>query len=225
MMPWWDDKRIEWYRRAAERSSFHRALASVIGKIAGKDEYIFEIGCGLGYTAEMLARDGWKIEATDADSRAIEEAERRSQLPVFSLIDARGPLPQSDILLMIFFGRIAEEDSLDHYLSSTGKIIYIISEHRGQSGRLRKKDGEPERTEEYLEKRNDIVFTRTSLSHPFPQPLRSEEEGGEFIERMYGKERKDEYMKFLQPSGGSEFPLLFPNEKHISVFTIERRKR
>ena len=225
MMPWWDDKRIEWYRRAAERSSFHRALASVIGKIAGKNEYILEIGCGLGYTAEILARGGWKIKATDADKRAIEEAERRSRLHIFSLLDARGPLPKSGLLLMIFLGRIAEGDSLDHYLHSTGKIISIIAEHRGQSDLLRKKDGEPERTVEYLRKRNDIVFTRTSFSHSFPQPLRSEEEGEEFIERMYGKERKDEYMKFLQPSGGSDFPLLFPNEKHISVFTIERRKR
>ena len=215
---WWDEERIIWYKRAAEKTEFHCLLASEIEKYLNPDDTVLELGCGLGYISEILAQDGFAITATDSDAKAINEAVKRSGLSIFHTLDAKSTLPPSDVLLMIFFGRIEEENSLDHYLNSTGKLIYIISEHRGQSDGLRHKSGEPEKTTGYLSKRNDIMFRRIPFTADFSQPLRDMTDADRYLERMYGS-NAGKYRQFLQKT---ENGYTLPNRKHVSIFIIEK---
>ncbi len=219
---WWDDERIKWYREAAERTVFHSSLASELETFLKKDERILEIGCGLGYVSEILKKHGYDIKATDIEEAAITEAERRSSLDIFSILDADTPLPCSDTLLMIFFGRIRENGNLERYLSNTGRIIYVLSEHRGQSDTLRKKEGEPEDTIAFLDSIPDIRYQRYPFSADFSQYLESAEDALKYIRRMYGEEKEEEYMSFLQKKDDG---MIFPNTKHTSIFIIEKRRR
>lgn len=218
---WWDEERIRWYEKAAACSSFHRTLATEIEKHIAKDERILELGCGLGYAAEYLHNDGFCIKAADKDEVAIAEAKKRSHLSIFSTLDADAFIPCSDVLLMLFFGRIRENGNLDRFLGNTRKIIYIISEHRGQSDELRKSSGEPEATISFLKSRKDISFSCVRTAIDFPQPLDNEKDAERYIERMYGPERKTEYMKHLKHA---ENGLILPNHKHISIFIIGKRR-
>lgn len=214
---WWDEERIIWYRNAAADSAFHSTLTDEIKKHITKDEDILELGCGLGYVAELLYKQGYSIRATDNDKKAIEEAISRSGLDIYSVFDADSEIPETDTLLLIFFGNLPK--NLKRYLSAAKKIIYVISEHRGQSDELRKKVGGVEKTEHCL-KKNRVDFSRIQLVDDFSQPLSTTDEAERYIEKMYGEERKEEYMKFLQKTDNG---LIFPNKKHVSIFIINNK--
>ena len=218
---WWDEERIRWYVKASNETEFHIRLASFLESFLSKNEEILEVGCGLGYVAEILKNDGFNIIATDNDGKAIEEARRRSSLDIFSVLDAVSPLPHSDTLLMIFFGRLSEDENLERYLTNTDRIIYVLSEHRGQSEKLRKKEGEIERTISFLDSNKDIRYIRYPFSASFDQVLDTTEDAERYITRMYGEKKKDEYMRFLIKDGDH---LVLPNMKHTSIFIIEKRR-
>ena len=186
----------------------------------GKDERILELGCGLGYVSRILADDGYAIKATDSDEEAILAAASMGHPGIFHPLDAEGPIPESDALLMIFFGRLREEGGLRRYLERTKRIVYVISEHRGQSDDLRKNGMEPEATMAYLGSLPDIAFTAEHFEADFHQPLKDRKEALRYIERMYGSGNAERYMAFLMEDGDG---LLLPNHKHATVFTIERR--
>ena len=119
-----------------------------------------------------------------------------------------------------FFGRLREEGGLRRYLERTKRIVYVISEHRGQSDDLRKNGMEPEATMAYLGSLPDIAFTAEHFEADFHQPLKDRKEALRYIERMYGSGNAERYMAFLMEDGDG---LLLPNHKHATIFTIERR--
>ena len=217
---WWDEERIRWYDAAASYSSFHRALADDIEKLIGKRESVLELGCGLGYVAEILCRDGYAIEATDNDEIALRSARKRTDMPIYSALDGDGSLPHSDALLMIYFGRIAEKDSLERLLGSTGHIIYVLSHHKGQDTVRRIRQSNVEATEAYL-RNKEVSYTRTDVMHDFPQPLRDMDDARRFIARMYGEENIDEYIPLLKKGRGYGYEL--GNSKLSTIFDIRRQ--
>ena len=217
---WWDEERIRWYDAAASYSSFHRALADDIERLIGNGGKILELGCGLGYVSELLYADGYDIRATDIDKEAIRSASGRTGLPIYSVLDAEGDLPLSDILLMVYFGRIAEKDSIGRLLESTGRIIYILSHHRGQDTDRRIRRSNVEATEEYLGNKG-IAYSRIDVIHDFPQPLADEDDALRFISRMYGEENADGYMAMLKAGRGYAYELA--NRKISSIFDIRRQ--
>ena len=218
---WWDEERIRWYSEAAAETRFHRSLADEIEKHIGKDETILELGCGLGYVAGLLHGDGFRISATDSDPAAIEEAIRRTGYGIYSLLDASSPLPYADTVLMIFFGHLSDNGNLRRYMSSAGKLIYIISEHRGQSGSLRHRSGEPEETMRFLSSQEGIIWSRIPFEADFSQPLRSMADAWAYTRRMYGEEKAGKYMEFIRRTDEG---YLLPNHKHASIFIITKEE-
>ncbi len=216
---WWDDERITWYERAAGASSFHKNIAEEIKAMIRKEDRIEEEGCGLGHIAQILAADGYDIKACDADRKAIERARKRSSLDIFSVRDFRDPLPYADVLLMIYFGRIAENDSLDRLLEAAPAVIYILSHHRGQDTDMRAKKSNVEETITYLDSKGASYETKT-VTYDFSQPLISIEEAERYIARMYGKENIRAFLPFLKE--GNDYPYMLRNMKTSTIFTIRR---
>lgn len=216
---WWDDERIRWYDKAAVQTEFHSLLAKEIEKHISKEERILELGAGLGYVSEILMNDGYDLTASDNDENALAAAKKRTGFnDRFILLDSeKEEIPQIDTLLMIFFGHIKENGNLEKYLRSAGKIIYIISEHRGQ-GEDSRRFREPDDTVSFLEKTPGITFSHHHFSAAFNQPLDNEEDAARFLKRMY-KDSADKYAKYIIHDNDG---LLLPNEKHTSIFIIRR---
>ena len=216
---WWDDERIRWYDKAATNSEFHSLLAKEIEKHISKEERILELGAGLGYVSEILIRDGYDLTASDNDENALNAVRKRTGLnDRFIHLDSENEeIPQVDTLLMIFFGRIRENGNLEKYLRSAEKIIYIISEHRGQGDDSRR-FREPDDTISFLKKTPGITFENHHFSADFNQPLDNEEDAARFLKRMY-RDYADKYAKYIKKDNDG---LLLPNEKHTSIFIIRR---
>lgn len=216
---WWDDERIRWYERASSYSHFHSFLAEDIEKLLRKGQRIIEEGCGLGYIAEILANDGYDIKAMDIDSKAIRRAAERSRLDIFSVSDFNDPIPASDVLLMVYFGRIAETDCVERLLEAAPEIIYVLSHHKGQDTDRREKKGNIEVTMDYLE-RKGIHYERQIVTYDFSQPLLSMDDARDYIARMYGAQNIESYIPFLE--AGTGYPYVLRNMKTSSIFMIRR---
>ena len=213
-MIWWSDRKIEYYNRAARFTDFHRKLADEIEKHVTKDESIIEFGAGLGYITEILNNDGYNVRAIEMDEKAIASANGRIGFDFLEKGDAYGEIPECDVILMIFFGRLAENGNLDHFLGKSKKIINISGRHKGYS--LSRKEDHTMDLPELLEKRG-IPYESIEFEAEFNQPLESIEDAHEWLKLTYGRDE----IRELYEKENSEFPYEFRNRKRTVITVID----
>ena len=212
---WWTEKKIEYYERASQASSFHRTLASIIEKNIRKDDSIIELGAGLGYVTEFLYNSGHAIKAYDSCPNAVGFANKRAGFDLITLSDAYDIRDKADVVLMLFFGSIRDEKSLDYFMNlADKKVIYAISRHKGNPYSERK-----DRRDEIASLLNEckVKFSIIDTSLNFDQPLK-EEEVKEYFSISYGNDR----IPALEKNDDENYPLFFRNRKEISIFIIEK---
>ena len=215
---WWDEERIMFYERASSFSSFHRELGKLIEKEISKSDKIIELGSGLGYLAQILDEKGYDITPYDISDNAIREGNKRIGKPLIRRGDAYAINTECSILLMIFFGKIRQKNDLDYFCSiPRKKLIYIISRHKANPFSQKK------------DERNDVItllnkermnYRLIDVSIPFDQPLRNEDEARRFFLLSY----KNMEIPPLEKSDNENYPVIFRNNKEISIFIIEKEK-
>ena len=218
-MSWWTDESILWYERASKVSDYHRRLTDEIERHIRENESVLELGCGLGYEAELLFGDGYDIRAVDIEPVVIEKARERTGKDIFRCCDASELRERSDVALCINYGHIEDASDLkamaDH---SSKKLLYVISRHSGHN-----QDTRPDRTDlicSILE-REGYSYTRSDLELDFSQPLRSEEEARLFISWTYLGKNQNQYLGFLEKTYDKDYPYVFRNRKNLVLFDIE----
>lgn len=212
-MVWWTDRKIEYFDRAARLTDFHRLLADEIEKHISKDERIIEYGAGLGYTTELLWRDGYHIRGIENDERAIESANRRIGYPLIEKGDAYGEIERSDVILMVFFGRLKEDDNLAHFIGKAPKIINVSGCHRGYE--LSKRRDDTEELSDLLDTL-DIPYETVNLEAEFNQPFKDMEEALEWFQLTYGSKE----IRGIRETGRIDFPIEFVNRKRTVITVI-----
>ena len=50
------------------------------------------------------------------------------------------------------------------------------------------------------------------------------DEAEEYIEAMYGREKTPLYMEYIREDHDGEYPYIFPNMKHLTIFGIEKEE-
>ena len=219
---WWTPQKIDWYVRASKCSDFHERLACEIAGIVPHEKSVLEVGCGLGYITDRLAKMGYDVCGIDNDEKAIKRArELHEGLPrqsgskgLFALEDYRTSLRKADVVLAVFCGRIDEEGLGAFERLATERIIYIVSQHK--SNNLKR-----DRTAEictYLEK-SGHHFTFKELSLRFDQPFTSQEEAAIFLELQQGNVNLP--VKRSKGPYKDQYPYVFENEKKMSIFVID----
>ena len=180
---WWTDQSIEWFERASSSCDYHRRLVNSIERYISKEESILEIGCGLGYEAELLSDDGFSIRAFDKNEKVINTAQKRTGKDIYFRADAAKVQEKADVVLCINYGHIESTSDLPIITSHAKKmVIYIISRHSGHG-----QDTRPDRTEEICRILEDAGYSyeKEEIQLEFNQPLRSFEEAEDFISWTY----------------------------------------
>ena len=222
-MTWWTDESILWYERASKASDYHRRLTDEIERHIRENESVLELGCGLGYEAELLSDDGYDIRAVDIEPVVIEKAIERTGKDIFRCCDASELRERSVVALCINYGHIEDASDLKEIVEhATRKVIYVISRHSGHN-----QDTRPDRTDlicSILE-REGYSYTRSDLELDFSQPLRSEEEARSFIRWTYLGKNQNQYLGFLEKTYDKDYPYVFRNRKNLVLFDIETGER
>ena len=214
-MSWWSDERIAWYEKAAGCSSFHHSLVSALERHLLIGSPVLELGCGLGYCAQLLHGDGYSIKATDIDRNALRRASERTGLDIFSYLDADGPIPYTDQLLMVFSGHIGSAAELDGYLSRCRRMAMVISHHRGQGCQTR----ESRRALLLgILREAGCAYDEEELALSFDQPLDSREDAMAFVRTCYPAECQERVLSMVEE--GTASPYILRNRKMMSIFTI-----
>lgn len=215
-MKWWTEKKIEWYRRASEESLCHRQLASALERHLIKELNILELGCGLGYEAEILVDDGYMIKAADTDEIVLQEAYRRSGKNIYINLDAYGPLPYPDQILMISFGHLDLPDSVRHFLSYTKRIVTAVPHHNSQGFQTR--ENKISRILKAIDEAG-AEYEEEIIVLDFSQPLLSLSDAEEYISACYPEEHKERLLKLVEENDG-KYPYILRNRKEFSILTI-----
>lgn len=213
----WDEEKIAYYDRASRDLSFHTLIASEIVKHLSKDEKILELGAGLGYVTAILKKEGYNIKAYDNCMAAVESANKRVGFDLIGYADALAIDEKADVLLMLFFGGLSKKESLEHYLSLSHKIIYVISAHTGYEGS--KREDKSRKTEELFTSLG-LDYEKAVIFCEFNQPLRNLQDAKRFFQISYNST----LLPILEESKDKDYPLLFKNRKKIYMYTIKRRK-
>ena len=215
---WWTDESIMWFARASGASDYHRILVQALERHLHSADSVIELGCGLGYEAQLLHHDGFDVTAYDREPRVISEAGRRSGLEIFRCADAADVRDKADVLLCINYGHIESPDDLRKLGTlARKKILYVISRHSGHG-----QDTRPDRTGQIgmILKESGVPFETEELRLDFNQPLVSMEEARRFIRWTYLGRNEDEYMKFVKESDDVTYPFVFINRKDLVLFDI-----
>lgn len=222
-MTWWTEESILWYERASNAGNYHGKLTEAIKRHIREDESIIELGCGLGYEAELLSDAGFDILAYDKEKKVIDEARKRSGKDIFLCSDVSDIRIKADVVLCINYGHIESDADLkaikDHALK---RVIYVISRHSGHN-----QDTRPDRTDlitGILEKEG-MRFSKEELCLDFSQPLGSEEEARSFIRWTYLGKNQNQYLGFLEKTYDNDYPYVFRNRKNLVLFDIETGDR
>lgn len=235
---WWNIKKVAWYERASKLSSFHRELTDIIEKYVKKDESIVEFGSGTGHVGELLYHDGYDITSLDIEKRPIIIARKRSGLDIYKKMSYRSWNEKRDTALMIFFGKITERNNLEKIFKIVDKVIYIQNEHKGQNEDSAScYEDNTSKTISFLES-SQYSFSYEKFVLPFPQPLKDRKDAEDFIVSTYGVENLDYYLKYVEDAKTvdkedcmeklrddkikKEYPLIFKNDKHITMFVITK---
>jgi len=219
-MSWWTDESILWYERASKASDYHRRLTDEIERHIRKNESVLELGCGLGYEAELLSDDGFDIMALDKEPKVIEKARARTGKDIFLCCDASERGEKADVVLCVNYGHIEDAGDLKEIVEhATRKVIYVISRHSGHN-----QDTRADRTDlitGILEKEG-LKYSKEELDLVFNQPLVSEEEARVFIRWTYLGKNENQYLRFLEKADNKDYPYVFKNRKNLVLFDIKK---
>ncbi len=215
---WWTPERIMFYERASERTDFHLCLSRIIESEIEKTDGITELGAGLGRVTEILKNDGYDIVSYDSSRLAVEVANKRYGSTLITERDACSVRETRDVLLALFFGNIESSEDLDYFLSlARKKLIYIISRHRANP--YSEKKDRKESIINILEKKG-IKYRVNDYTLSFDQPLKDDADAEAFFLSSYGNTRIP-----ILDKGDDEYPLIFKNNKEISMFIIEKERK
>ena len=220
---WWNERKIEWYERASLFSDFHTLLSREIESLINKDESILELGSGLGYVSDILAKDGYNISSYDIDERVIERAKERSGLDIYHTADYKDLNIKGDVVLTIFFGRLWSDDNLSSLLSRAKKrLISIHSLHTGQNDTIKsRKTPGLEESLSFL-KDKGLEAKGKEITIPFPQPLSSLEEAKLFIKESYPGKDVSLYLPYVKKTGDKTYPYILSNKKRMVILAIDK---
>ena len=211
---WWTPQTITWYIRAARNTDFHEKLANRIALNLNPSQSILEVGCGLGYITKELSCKGYNIEGIDLDKEVIKTGKKLHGLNhKLSVDDYKTTDKRADVVLAVFCGKV-DEEGLGYFERLASKtIIYIISKHKFNSLKVDKTD----EIIAYLDK-TGYQYWLDEFSLRFDQPFLSQAEADSFFAIQYGNEGQK-----LKSSSGF-FPLVYENQKEMSLFVINLEK-
>lgn len=229
----WSDESILWYQAAAEWTKYHLLVSKEIEEFFHADDYVCDVGCGLGCMSIILAPLVKHITAVDIEPRVLKILNDRAKeegIVNISPVESDWKLLNDnsyDTVLACSFGTL-QKDFYDFMRLARKRLIII------KRGHTKERNGfatEYSRTyganndEEFLD-RNRIPYQIKTFQADFGQPLREKGEAVRFVEhyRLRPEDQSmDDYLAqhmIEEPDGVYQYYL--PNMKNVHILVIEK---
>jgi len=230
---WWEGESIRWFLDASRITGFHKTVAGAIIPFLEASDTLCDIGAGLGRLDLYLAPFCKIVSALDTNTGALDVLRqdtnnmglKNTETIVCNADDVLALQREWDIIMMSFFGQLQSRFSVYKKISKK-HIISIVNTVR--KGELHPKEAADYNRpvvsdiEDFL-KSNSIKYELINLEIEFGQPLKSIEDGVNFVrsfsKNISCKDAKDFIIKNTIKSC-NEFPLYLPNKKPIGIFVI-----
>ncbi len=224
----WTQKRIEWYERAIKWTGYDKALAAAVRPHIDEGDNVCDLGCGTGYLALELARQGFNVSAVEKSREAMDYLNRyASSVSGIEMIhsdwaDVAGR--RWDNVIMCQTGSFDTE--LKYYLTLCKKKLIVIGKSRTKRwlSAVRHSDGASKN-----EKLSEILinigprFIYKEFSAELGQPFLSLEEAEEYL-RCYDIQGAayERAIEKIEPTGDVRCPFYLPYKKEMGIWVIDK---
>lgn len=209
----WDNKSINWFKKSAENTLFHKTIANEIVKFIEKDSSLLSLGSGLGYLERELSPYFKEITLVDTSKDAtifLEKNKTDNQIIINE--DFKNINKKADYLLLSFFSRMYINDNLEDFLKLTNKkIFYLVNQRHSDEKEIIK----------YLISKG-VNFTYKHMRLNFNQILKKEELN-DYLNHYYSNattEKRARLLKQVRKIDNNN--IIFENNKKIILFIIDR---
>lgn len=225
----WTEERVQWYQRAVDYTGFDKKLIALLLPALPVGETVCDLGCGTGYLALELARQGYAVTAVDRSDVCIDHLiVRREQEGLERLTIRRAdwktipPGMRWDHVLMAFAGKLDQD--LERYLALCRRQLILVVKTSSQSHvqapgippRFRR---DADALEEKLRGLN-LTYRRRDEALEFGQPLRSLEEARRYLAAFEADLGPEGALGRLVETEDPELPLYLPSAKKLAIFFI-----
>lgn len=211
----WCEQSIQWFERAAEATSYFENLAGQVAELVDKKDRVYDMGCGLGYLSQAMAKSFRQVVAIDQSALAIQHV-RSLAIPNVNVYCGDGfsysVAETVDAKVYCSFGR-AQELIAEILQQQVGH--YIIIKPNRLSGSLAQLKKDLQELE--------MDYTETMTEQEFGQPFVSLAEADCFYD-YYKINRimtKRQFRQKLQYDPDNLFPYYYPKLKQMSILGIE----
>ena len=226
----WTDKSIDLWIRAEKYTDHYVELSNRLKEFINKDQYIYDIGCGLGFVDLELSPYVKKIKSFDIEQRVLNVLYKNAKdrninnIEVCNTDWTKEADNSCDTLMACSFGNIVE--CLDDFLRISKDQVILVKRHKPKESKKYVKGVRAfsaEASEAYLKDKN-IKYEKYVFESEFGQPLKSYEEAVWFTE-FHGMNRNIPVEDFLRDNlikkDSSEYKYYLPNKKEMVIFVIK----
>lgn len=234
MLIQWSEQSAKWFKDASEYTGFHHRLVEHILPGVDAADSVCDLGCGAamvdfalaGHVRELCCVDKSPVAIAHVDEQIARQGLMNMSTRCCDVFALDG---QWDVVLLVFFGRVAE--NIEHYLRLCRKSVIAVvrgGENQGFDG---KRYISPHRysardTAELFDARG-VNYSLSQAVLEYGQPLENMEQALRYV-REYKKyppgQDAGEYLAAnLCHTGDVKFPLYLPYEKHLGIFRVNRQ--
>ncbi len=223
----WNDTTRYLYSDAADYGNFHQAISKVIAPYLKTTDTLLDIGCGHGFLTRMMSRKVNRCIAVDIDDAVLDYIDKAN---IDNITTRCGdyktmPLPNCDVLVMSFFGRLVED--FEKFKAITNRHIITIKNTKRTVYDF--KHQKPLTRETHGDiiafcQANKIDYDSFDLTLDFGQPFRCKEDIYTFLKR-YKPITQGDYEDYIdthmQKIDHPEFIYYLPKQKNIGITIIK----
>ncbi|MDL2317795.1 class I SAM-dependent methyltransferase [Eubacteriales bacterium OttesenSCG-928-A19] len=229
----WNAQTLRWFEAASEYTHFHENLIDRMLLLMPTRNTVADLGCGAGLVDLSLSRHVKAITCVDQNQEVLTFLERAAAARGISNLhtrcaDAFTLQGQWDSVIMLFFGRIAENPRAFLSLCNENVIAVVRADaygHLGPKGYHPAKHNTVQKTAAQLDAQG-IRYSLAEDALEYGQPLESHEEAETFVRAYSRGITEDALHAYLQEklvkTGEEKYPLYLPNRKAFGIFCIRR---
>lgn len=234
----WTKQRIKWYKKAGRQSEYPRKIVEKIRPYCQKNDYLLDIGCGIGLYALMLKDDVFHLHNIDPSPLALaafkNEIKKRNSK---NITLQRGFWPdvflsrQYDITISAFTTGVMlqKEVNITSILDCSKRLIIFVAPGAEQNPPFYypKSTTKSVNPPPYLETLNLLKKMKINpqlefLDVNFGQPVDNKEDGIYFLKtqlKISFPQAKKHFAKIAQPTAKGYY---LPNHRQAALIIISK---
>lgn len=223
----WTKEAVNWFDRAAKETNYYKSIAKTMSLYLPKDSKVCDLGCGLGYLSQELAKFSSYVWAIDKDKTLIDKINGLGISNVKALCEDGFSclFPEKlDGVVLVSFGNT--DQIIQLWKRGIGKVFFVVKHSPQEVSNKTKSDEYKTQTFETALEKEGIFYKKEKIEESFNQPFASTKEAISYFNHYNLSKRitREEFLKNLVHRQGL-WPYCHKKNKNMVMFIIQSKNK